>query len=481
MNIRYCGLLLLFVIIGFTACNDEDYFSSSSEFTLSFENDSIQLDTVFSNVPSSAKSFWIYNRSGAGIKCSNVRLDRGNQTGFRVNVDGIYLGKEVGYQTSDIEVRNGDSIRVYVEVTPPVNHQQDAKRVEDALLFTLESGKVQKVHLSVYSWDAIQLNQLHISSDTVIASERPILVKNGITVDSAATLTIQEGTSLYFNHNAGIDVYGRLIVEGTAAHNVVLRGSRLDAMFDYLPYDRLSGQWQGIHYFSSSFDNQLKYVDIHGAFNGITIDSTDIARETLAITSSTIHNCQGYGVNSRHAKWTAVNTLFSNTLNDCVYLDGGEAELMACTLAQFYPFDAKRGVALHIDTKHFPVSLFKCTNTLITGYANNEILKPTADSAFPLKFHFESCLLRTSIKTPEDSLHFTNVIFENVNDTLLAGAKNFKTVDTDSLKYNFELRETSLAIDKATQVGSPLKDRKGAERGKNPDIGAFEYIKPKQR
>ena len=136
---------------------------------------------------------------------------------------------------------------------------------------------------------------------------------------------------------------------------------------------------------------------------------------------------------------------------------------------------------MHIDTKHFPVSLFKCTNTLITGYANNEILKPTADSAFPLKFHFESCLLRTSIKTLEDSLHFTNVIFENVNDTLLAGAKNFKTVDTDSLKYNFELRETSLAIDKATQVGSPLKDRKGVERGKNPDIGAFEYIKPKQR
>ena len=133
---------------------------------------------------------------------------------------------------------------------------------------------------------------------------------------------------MYFNHNAGIDVYGRLIVEGTAVHNVVLRGSRLDAMFDYLPYDRLSGQWQGIHYFSSSFDNQLKYVDIHGAFNAITIDSTDIARETLSIAASTIHNCQGYGVNSRHAKWTAVNTLFSNTLNDCVYLDGGEACLL---------------------------------------------------------------------------------------------------------------------------------------------------------
>ena len=31
-----------------------------------------------------------------------------------------------------------------------------------------------------------------------------------------------------------------------AEKGIVLRGDRLDNMFDYLPYDYVSGQWQGV-------------------------------------------------------------------------------------------------------------------------------------------------------------------------------------------------------------------------------------------
>lgn len=59
---------------------------------LTFSIDTLSLDTTFANVPTTTHSFWAYNRSGEGLRCASVRLASGNQTGFRVNVNGTYLG-----------------------------------------------------------------------------------------------------------------------------------------------------------------------------------------------------------------------------------------------------------------------------------------------------------------------------------------------------------------------------------------------------
>ena len=71
---------------------------------------------------------------------------------------------------------------------------------------------------------------------------------------------------------------GRLFINGEPKKRVLLRGSRLDKMFSNLPYDRVSGQWQGLHFYGSSYQNTLSYVDIRGCFNGIVCDSSDINR-----------------------------------------------------------------------------------------------------------------------------------------------------------------------------------------------------------
>lgn len=100
--------------------------------------------------------------------------------GFRVNVDGSYLGETVGYQTQDVEVRKGDSIRVFVELTSHVQHADVPKLVEDNLVFTLESGVQQKLNLNAYSWDALLLRDKRVSQDEVIQSSQPIVVYGGI-------------------------------------------------------------------------------------------------------------------------------------------------------------------------------------------------------------------------------------------------------------------------------------------------------------
>ena len=124
------GCLLVAILCTVVACTDDDSFTSSSSNRLTFSTDTIKMDTVFSQVPTPTKDFWVYNRSGDGLRCRNVRLRNGNQSGFRVNVDGVYLGSESGYQTSDIEVRDKDSIRVFVELTSPQNGSDEPEFLE---------------------------------------------------------------------------------------------------------------------------------------------------------------------------------------------------------------------------------------------------------------------------------------------------------------------------------------------------------------
>ena len=149
-----CGALTAAMLSG---CAEDESFSTSRSDVLSFSVDSVSLDTTFSNVPTPTASFWVYNRAGKGLRCSSVRLEKGNQTGFRVNVDGTYLGEAAGYQTQDVEVRKGDSIRVFIELTSRTQHQDTPRKVEDNLVFTLESGVQQKMNLYAYSWDALMM------------------------------------------------------------------------------------------------------------------------------------------------------------------------------------------------------------------------------------------------------------------------------------------------------------------------------------
>ena len=198
-----CGALAAAMLSG---CAEDESFSTSRSDVLSFSVDSVSLDTTFSNVPTPTASFWVYNRAGKGLRCSSVRLENGNQSGFRVNVDGTYLGETAGYQTQDVEVRKGDSIRVFIELTSHTQHQDTPRKVEDNLVFTLESGVQQKMNLYAYSWDALMMRNARISRDSLLQSAKPVVVYGGIRVDSMATLTIAPGTQLYFHENAGLQV-----------------------------------------------------------------------------------------------------------------------------------------------------------------------------------------------------------------------------------------------------------------------------------
>ena len=426
------------------ACSDNDDFTTSSSAHLSFSTDSVKMDTIFSTVGSRTYDFWVYNRSKSGLRLRSVRLLQGNQTGFRVNVDGSYLDNSTGSIVNDLEVRKGDSIRVFVELTAPENQQDTPQMIEDQLLFLLESGVEQRICLRGYAWDAVLLRDVVISRDTIIESAKPIVVYGGMRVDSAATLTLR-GTTLYFHDKAGLDVYGTLL-----ADSVVFRGDRLDHMFNYLPYDRVSGQWRGIRICSSSFHNRFVNSVIRNSEYGIVCDSAAFIdnEQRLYMENSVIHNCAGPGLQAFNASIGLLRCQLSNTLGPCLAVYGGVAVIDHCTLAQFYPFSADRDTALRFANFYndaaYPLQAFQMSNSIVTGYADDVIMGDAydGDSLMAFQFYFANSLLRTPLV--DDTLNFVDIRWETPKDSI-QGKAHFRLVDEKNLMYDFHLDSLSTA------------------------------------
>lgn len=469
-------ILLAVFTCALASCTDDENFTIAEGDEVTFSVDTIKFDTVFANVPSITKSFWIFNHTGHGLRFNSVGLAKGAKSEFRVNIDGEYLGQSNNYTASDIEMRKGDSLRVFVELTAVPNSMDGPQPVDEDLLLNLGNGSQQKVHLSAYSWNADMLHNMVIANDTTLGGNgRPIVVYGDMKIDSLATLTIKRGTTLYFHSDAGLQVYGKLLLQGSPDSNVILRGDRLDWMFDYLPYDRVPGQWKGIRFYEHSYANELIHADIHSSFDGIVIDSSDTKRSKLVAEGLTVHNCQGYGIYCKNSQITLRNSQISNTLKDCIYMNGGLLNADHCTIAQFYPFTSPRGYALRLEDNS-KEGLFNIKNSLITGYDDNVLLVPEQkDTTESATYAFEYCVLRTPQRTSRDSVCFKNVLFENVKDTTSMGEKHFVLVSLDKQKYDFHLSKSSSAIGYANLNTSLPYDHDGYKRDDKPDVGAYEY------
>ena len=467
-------LLLLFLV----SCNDDDTFSTSPQNRLSMPFDTLKMDTIFAKIPAASKQIWIYNYSGDGIRCANVRLQKGNQSGFRVNVDGIYLGEKIGYQTPDIEVRKNDSIRVVVEVTSPDNGSELYKELDDNLIFRLESGVEQVLNLNAFAWKADVVRNLVLKNDTTIdttISGRALVVYGGITVDSLVTLTIAPGSTIYFHDDAGIDVKGKLICQGTAEKNITLRGDRLDDIIKNVPYDRMPGRWQGIHFHGGSYDNIIEYTDLHSGYDAVVCDSSDVSRRKLTINSSTIHNCDGYGILSNNANVYVANTQITNAYMGCVVVYGGEISLIHNTIAQFYWVNTKKyiGEALYFSNKlgeHFyPLTNLEVKNCIITGLGDEVGVGKNDSVAF--NYHFYNSVLRTDTTKVENR---ENIIWEDLKDTTCGSEKNFVMVDNQHQQFDFHLDSLSKANGAGNAQWMLPLNREGLPRDeKKLNIGCY--------
>ena len=145
MRIRLWHLLFLVPLyLAQLACFEEEI-TSSMDAKLEFSLDTLRFDTVFTELGSATRSFRVYNNNDLAVVISKVSLEN-SASFFRFNIDG-FLGPEA----KEIEIRGGDSIWVFVEVT--VDPDQDITAspfvIEENLIFET-NGNTQEVLLEAW-------------------------------------------------------------------------------------------------------------------------------------------------------------------------------------------------------------------------------------------------------------------------------------------------------------------------------------------
>ena len=79
-------LLLSSVLI--SSCSDDEQMTTDHSAQLSFSQDTVSFDTIFSGITSPTERVRVYNKNDKGLRIKNVRLESGGTSGFMMNVDG---------------------------------------------------------------------------------------------------------------------------------------------------------------------------------------------------------------------------------------------------------------------------------------------------------------------------------------------------------------------------------------------------------
>ncbi len=472
--LRYLGIILLTSVI-LVACNEDDDFSSDPSLRLAFSCDTLSFDTLFTTIGSPTGIMKVYNRNSSALRIQNVSLKNADK-GFRVNVDGQYSNSIEG-----LEIRKGDSLYVFVEVTPRENGADTPLFLSDSICFTLESGVQQYVTLLAYGRDVQFLRGKVIERDTLLTKGHYV-VYDSLYVKDGATLSLSEGCTLYFHAKTELKVHGTLHANGTLEEPVVFRGDRTDNMFDYLPYDRIPGQWGGITFASTSNGNVLRHCDIHSANYGLFVQQGDTTKQRLTIESSRVENVNGNALETVCSRIDVSNSLIANAGGNCVKIVGGSVRFLHCTIANFFVFKLRDvALALHNSIDGAPAPLYEAifANCIIAGSKEDEVmgylsnLGDTVENC--INYRFVSSLVNT---VDDDNENFIDVVYDNNEETPFA-KEHFRLIDNKEFNYDFHLTDSTTArgIASSEYSASIRYDLDGVERPMDKaDAGCFQYV-----
>ena len=98
------GLVLFCSIVLWSSCRN-DFETVPSTGNLEFSRDTVFLDTVFTNIGSSTYNLKVYNTSDEDILIPSIKLSKGQESNYRMNVDGL-IGNEalIGKEFENIEL-----------------------------------------------------------------------------------------------------------------------------------------------------------------------------------------------------------------------------------------------------------------------------------------------------------------------------------------------------------------------------------------
>jgi hypothetical protein len=496
-------IVIIISIIGFTSCR-KDFTAELSSGNLVFSKDTVFLDTVFTNIGSSTYNLKVYNKSSHAIAIPNIKLGKGENSLYRLNVDGI-----PGKQFQNVEILAKDSMYVFVETT--INFNQVTNPIyTDSIVF--DSGdKLQDVKLVTLVQDAhflypsknanslvdsikigidssgneIKVNGFYLNDNTTFTNEKPYVIYGYCAVPNGKTLTVNAGANIYFHANSGliIDKNATLIMNGETNNTINIEGDRLEPEFSNVP-----GQWGTIWLRAGSKNNLIDNTIIKNASTGIIIDSLGNNNPTLTIKNSQIYNSSNYGMLGRETNIYGENLVVNNSGQSSLACTvGGTYNFVHATFANFWNQSLRQfpSVLINnyftyikdgtevIEPRNLQAANF--TNCIIDGNNNIEFILDKAEGA-NFNYAFKNNLLHFNDfnQTYTDISEYN---FEDINfymNNILNGNADFKNPNNNELIVG----ENSDGIQNAEETASQLVpyDILGILRSSPADIGAYQHI-----
>lgn len=505
---KYLSLLTIFIaIIALSSCRN-DFESVASSGNLEFSLDTVYLDTIFSNIGSSTYNLKVYNRSNEDVTIPTVRLGEGENSNYRLNVDGL-----AGKTFENIQVLAKDSIFIFVETTFDIASQTSDNQFiyTDQIQFD-SGGNQQNVELVTLVQDAVFLfpddlgngmfETLNLGMDgngddvlisgfvlepdeLTFTNEKPYVIYGYAAVPDGATLTVEAGARVHFHADSGILVAnnGQMIVNGAPStdpelleNEVIFEGDRLEPAFADVP-----GQWGTIWLTSGSTDHEFNYTTIKNGVVGILADGNDGANP-LELNNVQIYNNANAGLLARNAFVIGNNMVINNSGQTSLACSlGGSYEFNHSTFANYWTNSFRSFPAVQIDNGIPDVAMANLikadfNNCIIYGNELREIgLFPVDDDSFEFSFNFNNSLIR--FEDPNGD--FT----DDPNYPLFSGTTRYtnSVLSVDPVFQNTNLNNFNIELGTSGAEGigqggiGPTNDLNGTVRNATaPDAGAYE-------
>ncbi len=499
------GLALLASVVFWSSCRN-DFETVESSGNLEFSRDTVFLDTIISNIGSSTYNLKVYNRSDDDINIPTLGLAQGENSRYRLNVDGL-----PGRQFQDVTVLANDSIFIFIETTFDINNTTTDNEFlyTDQLVFN-GGGSTQEVELVTLVKDAVflfpddlgngmvetltigegegafEIEGFFLEDDELtFTNEKPYVIYGFAAVPAGKTLIVDAGARIHFHANSGILVAntGSMKVNGEAStdpvaleNEVIFVGDRLEPSFSDIP-----GQWGFIWLTEGSTNNEFSYTTIKNGLLGIRMDSNDGDR-TLTLSNVQIYNSAVNGLLSLTGNIYGENVVINNSGQSSLALAlGGTYNFNHSTFANYWTNSFRDApsvsVANFINTADGAIAsdLLEAnfTNCIIYGNEQRE-LGFSNEPSVAFNFNLTNCLL----KFEDPNGDFAGIPeYDFINSALYTNT----VLNTDPVFQNTNLNNFNIeqGTSGAEGIGlggvAPATDLNGTVRdSSNPDAGAYE-------
>ena len=509
--------LSLIALVFWSSCRQDFIFAPSSG-NLSFSKDTVYLDTIFSNIGSSTYTLKVYNTSDEDILIPSIKLSKGQESNYRMNVDGLIgNGALIGKEFENIELLARDSMYVFIETTIdifPLVENETQFLYTDVIVFENTSG-VQKVELVTLVRDAVFIfpnrdaegvvetlafdtdgdgvddetsvrGRFLQDSELTFTNEKPYVVYGYAAVGDGKTLNINPGARIHFHEDSGLLITNNasLHVNGLPSldlelleNEVVFEGDRLEPLYENVP-----GQWQTIWLFNGSTDNVINYATIKNGTIGVLSDGNQQDPTKLEINNSQVYNQSNFGILGRATSIIAENIVINNSgLSSFAGTVGGNYNVTHSTIANYWTSSFRQYPALllnnfTVDSENTvttnPLVAANFTNCIIYGNDSPELFLENKNSE-DFNFKFTNSLIyfddpNGNFSSPEydfsDTTLYENVIFNN----------NPQFLDPFNNKLNIPFG--SPAEGAGIFSGNLTKDITNKTRNSPPDLGPYNAI-----